>query len=39
MSIFGSTDTHILDFWWRLLCISKPEWAALLALGGGIYVI
>ena len=24
-----------LDFWWRLLLVSKPGWAALFALGGG----
>ena len=36
MSICGATDTPIgdtdapvLDFWWRLLWVSKPEWAAL----------
>ena len=22
----------VLDFWWRLLCVSKPEWAALFTL-------
>ena len=22
----GATDTSILDFWWRLLWVSKPEW-------------
>ena len=22
----GATDTPILDFWWRLLWVSKPEW-------------
>ena len=22
----GATDTPILDFWWRLLLVSKPEW-------------
>ena len=32
----GAIDTPILDFWWRLLSVSKPEWAALFALGGGI---
>ena len=32
MSIFGATGTPVLDFWWRLLWVSKPEWAALFAL-------
>ena len=22
----GATDTPILDFWWRLLWVSKPDW-------------
>ena len=22
----GATDTPILDFWWRLFWVSKPEW-------------
>ena len=35
---FGATDTPILDFWWRLLWVSKPEWAALFKLGRGIHV-
>ena len=26
MSICGATDTPVLDFWWRLLWVSKPEW-------------
>ena len=26
MSICGATDTRVLDFWWRLLWVSKPEW-------------
>ena len=27
MSLFcGATDTPILDFWWCLLWVSKPEW-------------
>ena len=25
-SHFGATGTHVLDFWWRLLWVSKPEW-------------
>ena len=28
----GVTDNPVLDFWWHLLWVSKPEWAALLAL-------
>ena len=32
----GATDTPVLDFWRCLLWVSKPEWAALFALGGGI---
>ena len=23
---YGATDTPILDFWWCLLWVSKPEW-------------
>ena len=23
---FGATGTLVLDFWWRLLWVSKPEW-------------
>ena len=26
MSICGATDTPVLDFWWRLLWVSKPQW-------------
>ena len=26
MSVFGTTGTPVLDFWWRLLWVSKPEW-------------
>ena len=26
MSICGATDTPVLDFWWYLLWVSKPEW-------------
>ena len=33
----GDTDTPVLDFWWHLLWVSKPEWAALFKLGGGIH--
>ena len=32
------TDTPVLDFWWHLLWISKPEWAPLFTLGNGICV-
>ena len=34
----GATDTPVLDFWWCLLWVSKPEWAALFALDGGVHV-
>ena len=34
----GATDNPVLDFWWCLLWVSKPEWAALFVLGGGIHV-
>ena len=33
----GPTDTPVLDFWWHLW-ISKPEWAALFALGRGVCI-
>ena len=26
MSFFGATGTPVLDFWWRFLWVSKPEW-------------
>ena len=26
MPICGATDTPVLDFWWRLLWVSKLEW-------------
>ena len=35
---YGATDTPVLDFWWRLLWVSKPKWAALFVLGRGVYV-
>ena len=35
-SIFGATDTPVSDFWWHLLWVSKPEWAALFKLCGGV---
>ena len=31
-----ATDTPVLDFWWHLLWVSKPEWAALFTFGIGI---
>ena len=34
----GATDTPVLEFWWRLLWVSKPEWAALFELCRGILV-
>ena len=37
MSFCGTTDTLVLDFWWHLLWVSKPEWAALFALGRGVH--
>ena len=33
-----ATDAPVLDFWGRLLWVSKPEWAALFFLGGGVHV-
>ena len=27
----GATNTPVLDFWWHLLWVSKPEWTALFA--------
>ena len=32
----GATDTPVLEFWWRLLWVSKPGWAALFALDRGV---
>ena len=34
----GTTDIPVLDFWWCLLWVSKPEWAALFAHGRGVHV-
>ena len=34
----GATDTPVLDFWWCLLWISKPEWLALFIFGRGVCV-
>ena len=36
MSFFGDTGTPVLDFWWHLLWVSKPEWVVpyLLFCGG-----
>ena len=33
----GATDTPVVDFWLHLQ-VSKPQWAALFALGGGVCV-
>ena len=33
---YGATDTPVCDFWWCLLWVSKPESAALFALGRGV---
>ena len=30
------SDTPVLDFFWSILQVLKPEWAALLALGRGV---
>ena len=35
---YGETDTPVLEFWWCLLSVSKPEWAALFVFTGGIPV-
>ena len=32
----GATDTPVLDFWWCLVWVLKPEWAAWFAPGRGI---
>ena len=32
----GANDSHVLDFWWCFLWVSKPEWAILFTLGRGI---
>ena len=32
----GATKTPVLDFWWCLLWVSKPEWAAFFVLGEGV---
>ena len=34
----GATDTPVLDFWWCLLWVLKPEWAASFTLGRGVCV-
>ena len=33
-----ASDTLVLDFWWHLLAVSKPEWTASFALGRGLHV-
>ena len=35
----GATDTPVLDFWWYLLSVLKPEWVPLFIFSGGIPVI
>ena len=35
----GATDTPVLDFWWHLLWVSKPEWAALCTCLVEVYVL
>ena len=32
---YGTTDTPVFNFWWHLVCFSKPAWAPLFTLGGG----
>ena len=32
MSNFGATGTPVLDFWWLLLWVSKPEWFCLIRI-------
>ena len=32
MSYFGATGTPVLDFWWRLLWVLKPEWFCLIRI-------
>ena len=34
----GATDTTLLEFWWGLLWVSKPELAALFTLQRGKHV-
>ena len=36
MSFYGANNTPVLDFWWCLLWVSKPEWATLFTIGRGI---
>ena len=35
MSFFLATGTPVLDFWWRLLWVSKPEWVLPYSLFSG----
>ena len=35
MSFCGATDIPVLNFWWCLLWVSKPEWSAPFELGRG----
>ena len=39
MSIYGVTDAPVSNFWWCLLWVLKPEWAALFAFGRGVCYI
>ena len=38
MSFLGATGTPVSDFWWHLLWVSKPEWAALFTEANVMYV-
>ena len=38
MYFYEAIDTSVLDFWWRLLWVSKPEWAVLFTLGRGMRI-
>ena len=38
MSYFEANGTPVLDFWRRLLWVSKPEWATLFALRRRTYI-
>ena len=35
----GATDIPVLDFWWRLLWVSKPEWVLLYSSLAEVYVL
>ena len=34
----GAADISVLDFWWRLLWFSEPEWVAWFSVGEGVNV-